>query len=120
MYERGQRQSAVRLVVTRVGVALGVVALCGMGQALWVAHLKERSTYGKQVVAERERDELLARKKELEDKVAYLKTERGSEEVLRKQFELGKEGEGVIVLLDSEVPAPIPRPDSWWKKLLQR
>ena len=46
--------------------------------------------------------ELQNRAELLETKVEYMKDERGIEEELRSRFDVAKEGEQVIILLDSE------------------
>ncbi len=45
-------------------------------------------------------DELSDKKKELESRIENLKTERGVEEELRKRFDITKEGETMIRIID--------------------
>ncbi len=47
-------------------------------------------------------DELKERAAALESKVEYLENERGIEEELRNRFDVAREGEQVIILLDAE------------------
>lgn len=49
-----------------------------------------------------ELNELEIRAQTLESKVQYLENERGVEEELRNRFDVAKEGEQVIILLDSK------------------
>lgn len=56
--------------------------------------LKEQAT--------RELEELELRKQKLEQDIASLKSERGQEEVIRQNFQVTKEGEGVVVIIDNE------------------
>lgn len=47
-----------------------------------------------------ELDELKMRAQTLEEKVGYLENDRGIEEELRNRFDVAKEGEKVVILLD--------------------
>jgi len=62
----------------------------------------ERDMSSRRAVAEEELNELLDRKAGLEGKVEYLREERGIESEIRKHFDVAKEGEQVVVLLDDE------------------
>jgi len=62
----------------------------------------ERDMSSRRAVAEEELNELLDRKAGLEEKVEYLREERGIESEIRKHFDVAKEGEQVVVLLDDE------------------
>jgi len=57
------------------------------------------------------------RKTDLEQKVSFLKTERGQESEIREKFMVGKEGEGVILLVDqppaTTTEVAIPEPSFW-------
>ena len=62
--------------------------------------------------------ELSERSEALAETVAKLKTEEGIEAELRRQFEVGKEGEGVIIVMDGEPISPeVATSTKWWKKL---
>jgi hypothetical protein len=69
-------------------------------------------------------EELKGRASVLESKVEYLENERGIEEELRNRFDVAKEGEQVIILLDADrgekkVPPPatrVPQNDKEMKK----
>jgi cell division protein FtsB len=71
-------------------------------------------------VTETEKQELLERKKILEEKVEYLGGERGLEEEIRTHFDVAKEGEKVIILMGEEKkeappPPPLPPQEPWYK-----
>ncbi|MEM8895785.1 MAG: septum formation initiator family protein [Bacteroidota bacterium] len=72
----------------------------------------------RRVVVEQEASALEARKTALETQVNYLSNERGIEAEMRRQFDIAKEGEKVVVIVDSEVEAPetIPPTASTTKK----
>lgn len=57
------------------------------------------------------------RKRDLEKRVSFLKTERGQESEIREKFMVGKEGEGVILLVDqphsTTTKIAPPKPSFW-------
>jgi cell division protein FtsB len=61
----------------------------------------------------------------LEAKVRWMESERGVEEAMREQFDVAKQGEEVIVIVDESLPAdgkksevfPLPEEESFLKKL---
>ena len=65
---------------------------------------------------------LEARQGELQKKVDFLKTERGKEEEMRSRFMIGKEGEGVILVVEEKSSTTAGRkaskPSSWWSGFL--
>jgi cell division protein FtsB len=73
---------------------------------------------------ERELAALEERKVELESEVEYLKGERGIEAEMRRQFDVAKEGEQVVIIVEDETAEPpamatttIPEPPSrpWYR-----
>lgn len=92
-----------------------------MGSAVWGVYQKERETKEKRQVAEAERDTTRAHEDALRTEVHRLGTPRGIEEELRTQFELSKEGEGLIVLVEQEsAPIHTAPQQSWWQRLWGR
>lgn len=56
--------------------------------------------------AELEVETLKARQADLDRKVASLSSDRGLEEELRRRFGVGREGEGVIEIIEQAPPPP--------------
>lgn len=105
------RYDPLRLFFKRVGtLALFiVVVLAGLG--VWSIHVKERESRALREEAEVERAHLEAQAAQLQDKTAQLKTDRGKEELLRDQYDVGRQGEGLIVIVEPPAPAPVaPEP----------
>ncbi len=77
-----------------------------------IAILMSVSVFNRYEVAQEMNDKLEAKRTELnelhvraqllESKVEYMKDERGIEEELRSRFDVAKEGEQVVILLDAE------------------
>ena len=67
----------------------------------------------RRAVAEAEVAKLEARKAELAEEVSYLSHERGIEAEMRRQFDVAREGEHVVIILDEEreeEPEPVRAP----------
>ena len=62
----------------------------------------ERDMSDRRAVSEVELERLQERKIQLEDRVEYLEGERGIEEEIRKNFDVAREGEQVIILTGQE------------------
>lgn len=119
MREYEQRQHPRRLLLKRVFLILLLIILVFLGEVVYTLYQKERITREKRIEAEQNLAELVAREKDLRTDLAHLRSASGFEAELRQQFEMGKEGEGVIVIVDKEAelpPPPPPRP--WWQRLL--
>ena len=84
----------------------------------FVLSRKESEVREKAVEVKTELSKLELRKNELSTKVDFLKTERGKEEEVRSKFMVGKEGEGVILVVDekptsTELVQEKPKPSGW-------
>lgn len=80
---------------------------------------KEIETQENRNMAELEFAELEGRKTELQKEVIKLKTDRGVEEELRSQFEIGHEGESMLVIVDRPVVEDLKEEEEvWWKTML--
>lgn len=117
MQQYEQRHDPLRILLWRIITVLLGVGVVLMGGAVWGVYQKERETKEKRQVAEAERDTTRAHEDALRAEVHRLETPRGIEEELRTQFELSKEGEGLIVLVEQEgVPARAVPQQPWWKR----
>ncbi|MDA8596888.1 septum formation initiator family protein [Candidatus Pacebacteria bacterium] len=89
-------------------VAIGVLTILCIWLALSVYErfTVEREMAERRAVVETEYAELLERKDALEERVEYLRGESGKEAEIRKHFDVAKEGEQVVILVDDEIEAP--------------
>lgn len=102
----------VRLLGRRL-ILIGLFALLFVsGRAVWVMYEKSRDASQKEARAESRVGSLEVRESQLRANIAYLHTERGQEEKLRQEYELAKEGEGLIVIVE-ERPEPPPPPPTF-------
>ncbi len=68
----------------------------------------ERDMNARKDAAMTERELLMSREKELKERVEYLRGERGVEEEIRKNFDVARAGEQVIILTGEPTPPPEP------------
>ncbi len=101
-----KREDPIRLMRRRL-VILVLLALVFVGvRGVWGVYQKEQESRALRAEAEMQLAELKIREADLRRDMAALKSERGIEEVLREEYELAKEGEGVIVIVDPALPEP--------------
>ncbi len=80
-----------------------LLALCvGLSLSVYDRYVIEREVSGRLSEKEMEREEVTNRKASLEEKVEYLNGEQGVEAEIRKHFDVAKEGEQVVVLVEND------------------
>lgn len=80
-----------------------LLALCvGLSFSVYDRYVIEREVSSRLSEKETELKEVTERKTFLEEKVEYLNGEQGVEAEIRKHFDVAKEGEQVIVLVENE------------------
>jgi len=85
----------------RVGIVVLLVLLIAMGKGAWSLVQKNQIAHQNYNEAENRLAELEKEKKQLAANVAILKTDRGIETEIRKNFSVVKEGEKVITIVDN-------------------
>lgn len=85
-------------------VSLGLLALfiLFMISVVYQRYTIEQEMVGRRVEAEEHLKTLEARRTELEKKVEYLNNERGIEAEMRRNFDVARPGEQVVIILDDE------------------
>ena len=97
-----QRNDPVRLFGKRL-IVLGLLALVVLAiGGVWNAYQKERESAALRTRAEVQLDDLTKRHAQLSSDIANLQTDRGREEVLREQYALAAQGEGLIVIVEPQ------------------
>src|SRR5262245_11555973 len=102
------RNDPVRLFWKRI---LTFVLVIGVLFGLWAVvgvYIKERESSNLRVQSESQLKDLQIRQAALKQRIASLETERGQEAALREAYQVGKEGEGVVTIVDepaSNTPA---------------
>lgn len=103
MFDFQQKRKLRNAFGSRVtqGVLLGVailVLLSAYNRYLIALDMAERRT-----AVESEIQALEARRQSLEAEVKYLSNERGVEAEMRRQFDIAREGEQVVIILEDEI-----------------
>ena len=90
------------VLTSKITLALVLVACLALSFSVYDRYVIERKMAERRVQKEQELQALEVRKNELEEKVEYLKDDRGVESEVRRHFDVAREGEQVIVLVESE------------------
>lgn len=113
----------VRLLGRRVLIVFLLILLVLLGRAVWNIYGKQRDAAENRVEAEAKLADLKTREAQLRESIAHLNNDRGVEEELRAQYELGRAGESLIVIVDEparEAPQKPVFPSVEWFKSLWR
>ena len=93
-----------------------LVLLSALNRYLIAADMADRRT-----AVEAEIHSLEARRQSLDEEVKYLSNERGIEAEMRRQFDVAREGEQVVIILEDEPVEPKneadlpPEPRPWYR-----
>ncbi len=108
MLEFKEKKKARKMMYSKpVLLVLSVIFLLSL-EGLWNIYQKHSEAYGKAQEAKSALENLRGREAKIEKKVAFLKTDRGKEEEIRKKFMVGKQGEGVILVVEQPVASTTP------------
>ncbi len=113
-----KRNAWFKLVLSKLSVIILFAILIVVVQGTWSVYKKARFANENRQQAEAQSQELAERTEALTVELDRLQTDRGREEVLRQQFDVGHEGEHLIVLVDAphqEVP-PAPKQPTLWER----
>lgn len=91
-----------RIVYSRITPILILGACLLLAVSVYERYTIEREMAGRRVGAEAELQALKERKDELSEKVEYLTAEYGVEAEMRKNFDVAKAGERVVIIVDAE------------------
>ncbi len=102
----GQRKDPVRLLQRRIFLVILLLLVAVSVRGVWGVYQKEQDSRKLRHEAELQLASLKAREASLRADISELKSDRGMEEVLRKDYELAKDGEGLIVIVEPKESAP--------------
>jgi len=106
-----KREDPIRLMRRRLLIFVLLLLVFAAMRGVWGVYKKEQDSRALRIESETQLAELKSREGDLRQDIAALRSERGVEEVLREEYELAKEGEGVIVIVDPpSMPTPDPEP----------
>ena len=97
-----ERNSPLQLMGRRLILAALAVAVVSLAWGVWNIYRKGRESGRLNSEAQAQFADLEAQQAKLEASLGALQTERGKEEALREQYALGKQGEGLIVIVEPQ------------------
>lgn len=121
MRELEQRRHPIHILSLRLLTVVLLLIAFVLVRGVWGMYQKERETYTGRAQAEQELQDMQEREANLQAEIVRLRSPAGIEASLRSQFDMAKEGEGVIVIMDNnKEPAEEPmdlRTIRTWKRL---
>lgn len=116
-----KRRKLLRYAYSRGTIAVLLVLLSFFGYVAYGAYSKSAEARDRKDEVARELEKLHEREATLKADIEALNSERGAEAALRERYQVGREGEEVLVLLtqeSEEVPGVVPvEPPGFWKRL---
>lgn len=117
----GPRRDLARLFWKRAGTLALLIVVLFVALSVWRVYKKERESRILRDMAERQAADLSVQQTELSAHIERLQTERGKEAALREQYAVGKQGEGLIIIVDPKQEQPVQATStfrSWVRKFL--
>jgi len=102
MLDFHEKRRMKRYLYSKPAIAFLALVIIFLMVQVWGVAMKDQSARARSADAERELRELEERETELTDEIKRLSTEHGVEEELRRKYDIVKEGERVIVLVQPE------------------
>lgn len=102
-----RRNDPVRLFFRRLGMVALLILILLVATEAWDVYSKQQESSVLRVQAENQLVDLEAQRMHLEAEITDLRTLRGKEETLRENYELGRTGEGLIIIVDPPIVAPV-------------
>ena len=78
------------------------------GSSVWNVYHKDRESRALRMQSELELAQLTQQQTQLNTRITKLESPRGKEETLRQQYAVGKQGEGMIIIVDPEHSKALP------------
>ena len=121
MLEFYQKRSLRTVLHSPLALAIAIMICLGLARIVYDRYSIEQEMIGKRVEAEAKLHDLEVRKADLEKKVQYLSNDRGIEAEMRRNFDVARPGEQVVIILDKDTATtvdPLPKmsdePKSAW------
>jgi cell division protein FtsB len=101
MLDFHEKRKFKRLLYSKVTIIILGLLVIWLSYNVFGMYKKERDTRLRRIEQREVLDELEGREESLREEIERLSTERGIEEEVRSKFEVGKEGEEVIIIVDN-------------------
>ena len=116
----GKRSDPVRLFARRLALFALLLIVIGALSALWDVYKKEKESRILKEQAEAQLYNLTMQEDHLNGEIARLETARGREELLRANYEMAKEGENMIMIIEPPERAPVAATTTTLTKWMHR
>ena len=116
------KQKTKRFFYSKTVIFIVIVVILTLIPGVYGIYVKGQESAKDRSAAERELADLKTREEMLSSKLNYVNTDRGLEEEIREKFNVAKQGESVIVLVDKPVVASTTENDAnifraMWNKI---
>ena len=121
MLRSAEKHAIRRLIFGKVSLIILLVVCAIFARGTWGVYQKSAYAKENRERAEQELEELNERETALVEELARLDTPRGLEEEIRQKFDVGRDGEHMIVLVDApeSVVPPVPVELTVWQKIVR-
>lgn len=110
MFDFHEKRKIRSIFYSRPAIAFLILVTCALSFSVYNRYTVAKDMKMKLIERENILKDMKQRAEVLDAQVKYLQDDRGVEEELRNRFDVAKEGEQVIILLDAkEEPQPEPR-----------
>lgn len=102
MLDYEEKRYVKRIIYSRISVGIVFIFFLLIAKGTWNAYREAKLTGDNRNVAENELIELKTRKDFIETEIFSLNTPEGKEEEIRSKFQVAKEGENIIMIVDEK------------------
>jgi len=110
-----------KIVFGKIALLVLLLVFVLLAKGTWAVYKKASFAKYNRDLAENELTVLYEREEALQEELTRLGTQRGLEEEIRQKFDVGREGEQLIVLVDAPEPAEVLefREPTVWEKIVE-
>jgi len=101
MKEFQERRKIKRKIYSKTSLVILLILIILLARSTWSIYQKEKESKQNIVIANNEVAELQSRHDLLQSQVELLKTPTGQEEAIRQKYQVAKDGEDMVVIIDS-------------------
>lgn len=115
------KHDPLRLMGRRLLLLALALLVVSAAWEVWSVYNKDKESAQLNAQSQAQLSDLQTRETKLQGDLANLQTERGMEAALRQQYAVGDQGEGLIVIVEPQKPAPVEATSSmmqWFKDVL--